>query len=1094
MKLFVLVLLAAVLAAPAALAAPRTINVPADYSSIQSAINHAGNGDIVRVAPGTYPERINFQGKNITVTSVDPEDPCVVAATVIDAGSSGSTVTFDSGETAQAVLTGFTISGGVGTYLGRDGATSLYVGGGIYCLSSSPTIAHNLITENYGYAETSGGTLTRITYGGAIGCVEGLPTITRNIIKNNFAYAGAVFTVQGTARIISNLIYENSAIVGGGAVLIYGGELIGNTIIANDAEVAGNVYLAPDSALVSSNIIADAVNGGGVYTESGITDAFRYNDVFNNSPADYPYTPDLTGTNGNISADPCFADAPAYDFHIFAGSPCINAGQPHVEVGDGAKDMEGKDRVFAVRIDMGAYEYVGYLPPVADAGPDQLLNGIGLVTLDGSGSFFYDTNGVTLFHWKQTAGERVTLSDPCSVQPTFMPETEGRYKFELTVSDGNFISQPDEVLVVIGDYVPLAFPEAEGSGRRATGGRGGSVYKVTNLNNSGPGSIVDALSSGNRIIVFDVSGTIELKGVILEPKSHTTIAGQTAPGDGICIKGRFHILNVSDVVIRYIRIRVDAGAQNSDGDAIDIDYGKNIIIDHVSASYARDEGISCQEDSNDVTVQWCIISEGLTFESHSYGSLVRGQYGQRKTYHHNLYAHNWGRNPRPGNYLDISADPLGLFFDFRNNVVYNWKGNTAGYNDDSTPVSRYNFIGNVYVTGPESSLTGKAFRESARFAWGYFEDNSYNGVVPADPWSLVQFNMAAADADWYKERSYLIPMDPVTTTSPAQAKTAVLAGAGASFPKRDIIDARIVNDVLNLTGHSISNVNEQPEGGWPQLNSAPAPADSDNDGMPDYWEIGVCLDPYDANDAIGDRDNDGYTNIEEYINWLPTGEPMPPCQNRPPVAVAGPNQIAYAWIDGMADVNLDGSASYDDDNDLLSYHWSWTIDGNVCEANGISPTVRLPVGEHQIELLVDDGIALSEPNYCTVTVIPAMKAEMLLAPHMFNTSSKGGQITAKLALPDGISPADIDCNEPLVFYPGEIQSQRQRVFETDDPDNRSTHVMAFFDKNDCRDSLCVGNSLVQVAGKLTTGQCFYGDAEVTLMQTGPAADSRASKK
>ena len=275
----------------------------------------------------------------------------------------------------------------------------------------------------------------------------------------------------------------------------------------------------------------------------------------------------------------------------------------------------------------------------------------------------------------------------------------------------------------------LAFPGAEGSGRFATGGRGGDVYEVTNLDNSGAGSIADAVKSGNRTIVFRVSGTIELGSVILTPKSNTTIAGQTAPGDGICIKGRIKIGAVSNIVIRYIRIRVDAGAANSSGDAIDIDQGTNIIIDHVSASYARDEGISCQDESDKVTVQWCIISEALTFENHSFGSLIRGNYGDEKTYHHNLYAHNNGRNPRPGNETDSSTDPEGLHFDFRNNVVYNWAGAKAGYNSDDNQVSRYSFVGNAYIRGPESG--NLIFREGSVDSYGYFVDNSLDGVVQA---------------------------------------------------------------------------------------------------------------------------------------------------------------------------------------------------------------------------------------------------------------------------------------------------------------------------------------------------------------------------
>ena len=443
---------------------------------------------------------------------------------------------------------------------------------------------------------------------------------------------------------------------------------------------------------------------------------------------------------------------------------------------------------------------------------------------------------------------------------------------------------------------PIAFPCAEGSGRFATGGRGGTVYEVTNLANSGPGSIVDAVSQPNRTIVFRLSGTIELGDEILSPESNVTIAGQTAPGDGICIKGRIAIYGVSDVVIRYIRVRTDKGGMNNDGDVIDIFWGYNIIIDHVSASYGRDETISCSEYTANVTVQWCIMSEALTFESHSYGSLVRGQYGQQKTYHHNLYAHNWGRNPRPGNYnSDPNVDPEGLYFDFRNNVVYNWL-ERAGYNDDYYAVSRYNFIGNVYIPGPESS--GTPFRERAKYAYGYFADNSYYDWVPPDPWDMVYFdNMTPEQIAAYKARSYIIPMEPVTTTSPAQAKIDVLADAGASFPVRDIIDARIVNDVIHYTGHSIVDTNGQPEGAWPDLNSLPAPTDTDHDGMPNAWETAHSLNPSNAADRNYYDFHPTYTNLEVYLSDLIGADVNVPSEPNNLVATPGDATVALDWND-----------------------------------------------------------------------------------------------------------------------------------------------------------------------------------------------------
>jgi len=236
-----------------------------------------------------------------------------------------------------------------------------------------------------------------------------------------------------------------------------------------------------------------------------------------------------------------------------------------------------------------------------------------------------------------------------------------------------------------------AFPGAEGFGAYARGGRGGRAIEVTNLSDSGPGSLRDAVDSkGPRIVVFRISGTIDLKSRISIRDPYITIAGQTAPGYGICLKDHPMSIAADDVVVRFLRIR-PADNAGSGGDALSVSGGRDIIVDHCSTSWSVDETLSASTSGQlgNVTVQWCIISESLNESAHhkgahGYGSLIRGGWGNGYTFHHNLYAHHRGRSPRPGNYNDRSKDPKGFTFDFRNNVVYNWGGSTAGYNATTT--------------------------------------------------------------------------------------------------------------------------------------------------------------------------------------------------------------------------------------------------------------------------------------------------------------------------------------------------------------------------------------------------------------------------
>ena len=414
-----------------------------------------------------------------------------------------------------------------------------------------------------------------------------------------------------------------------------------------------------------------------------------------------------------------------------------------------------------------------------------------------------------------------------------------------------------------------AFPGAEGFGANAKGGRGGKVLYVVNLDDEGPGSLRWAVEQeGPRVVVFEVSGTIALKKGLTISNPFISIAGQTAPGSGICLRGATLSIATHDVVIRYLRCRL--GDEGRGGDAMSIGKGEDIIVDHCSASWSTDEILSASTKNptlSRVTVQWCFITEALNAKGHGFGSLIRGTGGAQYSFLHNLYAHNRGRNPRPGNY-DIhpyNEDPEGLLLDFRNNVIYNWGGGHAGYNADAKSVTRLNYVANYLIPGPDSDATGIAYATGSPYNRAFFTGNMYNGQLPDNPWSLVKYR-----SDWTDEViSAYKQTEPfaaglVQLEDARKAYDRVLQSGGANLPQRDAVDTRIVKDVQQRTGRIIKS--QMDVGGWPELNSTLAPADADRDGMPDKWESRYGFNPKNAADGSSDKDQDGYTNLEEYLN------------------------------------------------------------------------------------------------------------------------------------------------------------------------------------------------------------------------------------
>ncbi len=451
-----------------------------------------------------------------------------------------------------------------------------------------------------------------------------------------------------------------------------------------------------------------------------------------------------------------------------------------------------------------------------------------------------------------------------------------------------------------------AFPGAEGGGAYTFGGRGGKVYVVTSLEDRGPGTLRDACEQGGaRTVVFNVAGIIRIKTPIIIRAPYITIAGQTAPGDGICVAGESVWINTHDVIIRFMRFRRGETNVGRRDDAIGGNPIGNIMIDHVSASWGLDENMSMYRhmynDSTgkaaedklptvNITIQNSIFSEALDTWNHAFGSTLGGE---NCTFMRNLWADNAGRNPSIG---------WNGVFNFVNNVIFNWVHRST---DGGDYTAMYNIINNYYKPGPQTPKnTPLGYRilkpESGRSKLGHLEfGRAYvdgnivegNDRVTKNNWDGGVQVEDMADAGKYTDNIKWrepLPMPKITVLPTDKAYEYVLANAGATLPKRDPVDVRVVEQVrtgkitvkegvkppetqfkhrrLPLDSYKNGIITDISQvGGYPDYKGTPY-ADTDKDGMPDAWETKNGLNPKDAADASQDKNKDGYTNIEEYLN------------------------------------------------------------------------------------------------------------------------------------------------------------------------------------------------------------------------------------
>jgi pectate lyase len=444
---------------------------------------------------------------------------------------------------------------------------------------------------------------------------------------------------------------------------------------------------------------------------------------------------------------------------------------------------------------------------------------------------------------------------------------------------------------------PVAFPGAEGYGRFATGGRGGKIFIVSNLNDDGEGSFRKAaIAKEARIIVFAVSGTIHLLSP-LSIKGNVTIAGQTAPGDGICIADQPVSLGGDNIILRFLRIRLGDKYQNKGmvpgsghDDALSSHRRKHIIIDHCSMSWSTDEVFSVY-DGDSTTLQWNLIAEPLNysyhfeqgdkdFEKHGYGAIWGGRH---LSAHHNLFAHCNSRNPRFAGTRTIEKE----FVDYRNNVIYNWGGNNV-YGGEG---GNYNIINNYYKYGPATSKSVKSRivnpsrEQSKSIPYGKFfvNGNYVDGDADVSANNLLGVHIGNDGTEEDKKQVIAekeFQSEYVTTQTAVESYEKVLQMAGAFLPQRDTLDLRITNDVKNRKGRIIDVQGGYPHGtpyeqtvkAWPLLSSIAPPEDKDQDGMPDAWEKKLGLNPANPSDASSNTLSKAYTNIEVYINGVANGK------------------------------------------------------------------------------------------------------------------------------------------------------------------------------------------------------------------------------
>jgi parallel beta-helix repeat protein len=1092
--------------------------VPSQYRTIKSAIRYADDGDTVIVAPGTYsgPDNlyIDFLGKAITVRSIDPNDPNIVAATIIDCNGSGDywqqVFYFHNGEDSNSILTGLTITN---SYVRIMPSSTTGV---IECFGSSPTISNCRIIDN----------TLEFGHGGGISCFNSNATITKCTITGNSAtYGGGISCSQSNLMIRNCIITGNTAQVGGG-IYCYNSSLtlINCTFIANSADDdGGGIYNRNSRPTITNCIFWNniAPDGPEIYLSYDSNMLLSYTDVKGGQSAVY-VEPDCTLNwgKGNIDAYPYFAFNT--DYHIMPPSPCIDAGDPNYVPEPNETDLDSIPRIIGSRIDMGAYECPN-TPSIAISTskvsfscvqdrekpqPDTLL-------IRNRGGRILNWRIIEDCNWLQiTPTIGISTGEINEVTITVEPNglASGTYNYDFAIQDPNAINSPVKIQVALHIGALLRVPQHFLTIQAAIdAAENQDMVLVSNGIYTGNGNR-DIDFKGKAITIRSENGP---DNCIIDCNSTTT---ESHSGF------YFHGGEDANSIVAGFNIKngfAGGGIYCQGGRAGRV--SPSIIDCLITADSAeKSRGIYCFNSSPTITN--CTItgnSDGGVLFQESDPKITNCTISNNN--HSGIYCYNSSstitdctisNNNRSGIYCD-NISPTIINCTITDCTI---TGNSADRGGGINCLGGHTTIANCIISDNKSSGSG---RSGVGGGMSIIEGLCliYNSIISGNSATWNGGGLANGG------KTVITNCTFSGNSAPRSDQYGYIGYGGAISSTREttIINcilydnwARYGNEIALLSSKVDVNYSDV-DGGQAAVFTKPDSTliwglgniDADPRFVkPGYWvdanDPNIIVEPNDPNAAWLDGDyhllpaspciNAGDPNYvpepnETDLDGLPRiigGRiDMGAYEfNHQPVAVAGPNQTVYAWLDGFADVTLVGSASFDDDNDVLDYYWSWTIDGNTYEANGINPTIKLPVGIHTIELVVDDGIDLSEPDYCTITVIKAVRGRLTITPRVIETRSHGKWLIATLYLPPVIGEK-VNTTIPLRLYPSGIEAKYQHFYRYGRFGCSPTIALAFFDKQMVSDALGPGRFEVSVVGQFLSGRLLFGSDTIKILSPPP---------